>query len=78
MSLSRVLGHYYKLPKSDSNAVYLLSDSVYYLSTLSGNGFISYEIVQSHLGLSTINSAVKNLKTLGVGMVQITPQRYFF
>ena len=37
MSLSRDLGHYYKLPKSDSNAVYLLSNSVYYLSTLSGN-----------------------------------------
>ena len=39
MSLSRDLGHYYKLPKSDSNAVYLLSNSVYYLSTLSGNSF---------------------------------------
>jgi len=37
MSLSRDLGHYYKLLKSDSNAVYLLSNSVYYLSTLSGN-----------------------------------------
>ena len=37
MSLSRDLGHYYKLPKTDSNAVYLLSNSVYYLSTLSGN-----------------------------------------
>ena len=36
MSLSRDIGHYYKLP-SDSNAVYLLSNSVYYLSTLSGN-----------------------------------------
>ena len=37
MSLSRDLSHYYKLPKSDSNAVYLPSNSVYYLSTLSGN-----------------------------------------
>ena len=31
MSLSRFLGSYYKLPKSDSNAVYLLPNAVYLL-----------------------------------------------
>ena len=48
MSLSRDLSHYYKLPKSDSNAVYLLSNSVYYLSTLSGNSLFpgkSYKVI---------------------------------
>ena len=44
MSLSRDLGHYYKLPKSDSNAVYLLSNSVYYLSTLSGNSLFPMKL----------------------------------
>ena len=31
MSLSRFLGVYYKLPKSDPNAVYLLPNAVYLL-----------------------------------------------
>merc|ERR1712032_410152 len=36
MSLSRFLGVYYKLPKSDPNAVFLLPNAVLYLLILSG------------------------------------------
>ena len=51
MSLSRDLGHYYKLPKSDSNAVYLLSNSVNYLSTLSGNSSFPRKLYKVILAL---------------------------
>ena len=72
MSLSRFLGPYYKLPKSDPNAVYLPPNAVYLLQCCfiaanivwagqCDNSLFPWKLYKINLtAQQTINTAIKN------------------